>query len=48
MKTANIIRMLSFSLIFILLGSVVMAQTKEDEAREKEMKAKQEQQGISS
>jgi len=43
MKTANIIRMLSFSLIFILLGSVVMAQTKEDEAREKEMKAKQEQ-----
>ena len=35
--------MYSFSLIFILLGSVAMAQTKEDQAREQEMKAKQEQ-----
>jgi type II secretory pathway pseudopilin PulG len=43
MKTATIIRMLTFSLIFIFLGSIAMAQTKEDQAREKEMKAKQEQ-----
>ena len=35
--------MLSFSLIFMLLGSIVMAQTKEEQAREEEMKAKQEQ-----
>jgi hypothetical protein len=43
MKTATIIRMLTFSLIFIFLGSIAMAQTKEDQAREEEMKAKQEQ-----
>lgn len=35
--------MFSFSLIFMLLGSIAMAQTKEDQEREKEMKAKQEQ-----
>jgi len=36
--------MLSFSLLFILLGSVAMAQTKEEKAaQEEEMKAKQEQ-----
>jgi hypothetical protein len=43
MKTATIIRMFSFSVIFIFLGALAMAQTKEDQAREKEMKDKQEQ-----
>jgi len=50
MKTQTIFRMLSLSLLFVLLGSVAMAQTKEEKqakeekkAQEAEMKAKQEQ-----
>jgi len=43
MKTQTIFRMLSLSLLFILLGSVAMAQTKEEKkAKEAEMKARQE------
>jgi len=44
MKTQTIFRMLSLSLLFVLLGSVAMAQTKEEKkAKDAEMKAKQEQ-----
>jgi len=44
MKTQTIFRMLSLSLLFVLLGSVAMAQTKEEQkAKEAEKKAKQEQ-----
>ena len=47
MKTQTIFRMLSLSLLFVLLGSVAMGQTKEEkeikEAQEAEKKAKQEQ-----
>jgi len=47
MKTQTIFRMLSLSLLFVLLGSVAMGQTKEEkeirEAQEVEKKAKQEQ-----
>jgi hypothetical protein len=47
MKTQTIFRMLSLSLLFVLLGSVAMGQTKDEkeikEAQEAEMKAKQEQ-----
>ena len=44
MKTQSIFRMLSLSLLFVLLGSVAMAQTKEEKkAKDAEMKAKQEQ-----
>jgi len=44
MKTQTIFKMLSLSLLFVLLGSVAMAQTKEEKkARDAEMKAKQEQ-----
>ena len=44
MKTQTIFRMLSLPLLFVLLGSVAMAQTKEEkQAKDAEMKAKQEQ-----
>ena len=44
MKTQTIFKMLSLSLLFVLLGSVAMAQTKEEKkAKDAEMKAKQEQ-----
>ncbi|MBE9516983.1 MAG: hypothetical protein IMY68_00395, partial [Bacteroidetes bacterium] len=44
MKTQTIFRMLSLSLLFVLLGSVAKAQTKEEKkAKDAEMKAKQEQ-----
>jgi len=44
MKKQTIFRMLSFSLLFVLLGSVALAQTKEEKIlKEAEMKAKQEQ-----
>ena len=44
MKTQTIFRMFSLSLLFVLLGSVAMAQTKEEKkAKDAEMKAKQEQ-----
>lgn len=44
MKTFNTFRILSLSLLMFLLGSVAMAQSKEEKAAiEKEMKAKQEQ-----
>ena len=47
MKTQTIFRMLSLSLLFVMLGSVAMGQTKEEkeirEAQEAEKKAKQEQ-----
>ena len=44
MKTQTIFRMLSLSLLFVLLGSVAMAQTKDEKkAKDAEMKAKQEQ-----
>ncbi len=44
MKTQTIFRMFSLSLFFVLLGSVAMAQTKEEKkAKDAEMKAKQEQ-----
>ena len=45
MKTQSIFRMLSLSMLLVFLGSVAMAQTKEEkeikEAKEAEMKAKQ-------
>ncbi|NOR34376.1 MAG: hypothetical protein GQ579_06815 [Bacteroidales bacterium] len=44
MKIQTIFRMLSLSLLFVLLGSVAMAQTKDEKkAKDAEMKAKQEQ-----
>lgn len=44
MKTQTLFRMLSISMLFVLLGSVAMAQTKEEKkAQEEEMKIKQEQ-----
>jgi len=44
MKTQTIIRALSFILLITLMGTVAMAQTKEEKkAKEAEMKAKQEQ-----
>jgi hypothetical protein len=44
MKTQTLFRMLSLSLLFVMLGSVAMAQTKEEKkAMEEEMKIKQEQ-----
>ena len=47
MKTQSIFRVLSLSMLLMFLGSVAMAQTKEEkeikEAKEAEMKAKQEQ-----
>ncbi len=47
MKTQTIFRALSFTLLFALLGTTVMAQTKQEKeekkAQEAEMKAKQEQ-----
>jgi hypothetical protein len=47
MKTQTIFRMLSLSLLFVLMGSVAMGQTKEEKeikkAQEAEKKAKQEQ-----
>ena len=47
MKTQSIFRMLSLSMLLVFLGSVAMAQTKEEkeikEAKEAVMKAKQEQ-----
>jgi len=44
MKTQSIFRMLSLSMLLVFLGSVAMAQTKEEkEIKEAEMKAKQEQ-----
>lgn len=42
MKTQTIFKMLSLSLLFVLLGSVAMAQTKEEkEAKDAERKAKE-------
>ena len=44
MKTQTIFRMLSLSLLFVLLGSVAMAQTKEEKvAKDAERKAKEQQ-----